>query len=281
MINSKNIIFDTDLFNEADDYFALTYLLKKKELFNVKAVTISPFKHSKYEYSISQSIEDSYNEAITIYDLLGIKDKSNIYKGSIDYYENGYTEDNDAVNKIIELAHTLDSVYVIAVSGLTNIALAIKKDPSILNKIKVIWLGSNFLFGSNQDSNFRRDVLSVKTVFESKVDLTVIPTSPISSNLLVSIYEIESKLKGKSDIADYLYYRFKYKAHGIDERWPLYDVAAVAYLVNEDWFSSINISCPYIDYDNKFIFTNGRHNVKFVSYLKATKILDDMFKTII
>lgn len=273
----KNVIFDTDLFNEADDLFALVYLLKNTDIFNIHAVTLSPFKHSKYEYSIAQSIDDSYKEACIIYDILKIEDKSNIYKGSTDYLVNGYDENNDAVDKIIELANKLDFVYILAVSGLTNIALAIKKDPNIIHKIKVIWIGSNFLYGRNQDSNFKRDVLSVKMVLESKVDLTIIPTSPISSNLLVSRYELEYKFKDKNEICDYLYYRFKYKAHGIDERWPLYDVAAVSYLINSEWFDTINVSCPYISDDNRFILTQDRHNIKFVSYIKANKILDDLF----
>lgn len=274
---SKKVILDTDVFNEADDQFALTYLLKNQDIFSIEAITISPFKHSKYEKTIAESIKDSYDEACTIYDLLHIKDKSNIYKGATDYITNGYNENNEAVEKIIEVANKNSITYILAISGLTNIALAIQKCPEIISKIKVIWLGSNFLFGKNQDSNFKRDVKSVEIVFESKVDLTIIPGSPISSNLLVSVYEIEAKLKGKNEICDFLYQRFKYRAFGIEERWPLWDIAAIAYLKNETWFNTIKISCPYINKDNTFLFTKDRHPIMFVHYLNANCILDDLF----
>ena len=42
-----NIILDSDVSNEADDLFAIIYLLKSN-IFNVKAITIAPFKHSKW-----------------------------------------------------------------------------------------------------------------------------------------------------------------------------------------------------------------------------------------
>lgn len=43
----KKVILDSDVYNEADDQFALVYLLKNKDIFDLEAVTISPFKHSK------------------------------------------------------------------------------------------------------------------------------------------------------------------------------------------------------------------------------------------
>lgn len=38
----KNIILDTDLYNEIDDQIALAYVLKSKDALNLEAVTIAP-----------------------------------------------------------------------------------------------------------------------------------------------------------------------------------------------------------------------------------------------
>ena len=273
----KKIIFDTDTFNEADDQFTLAYLLKYCDIFDIQAITICPFKHTKYEYSVSDSINDSYDEVSKILDYLNIEDRSNIYKGSTDYLINGYDELNPAVEKIIEICLDNHETYIIATGCLTNIALAMKKCPDIIDKIKLIWLGSNFLFGSNHDFNFRQDIKSTKFVFESKVDLTVIPCTPITSNLVVSIYELEAEIKGKNDLCDYLYYIFKNRSHGITKRWPLWDISVVAYLVNNSWFDTMEISCPNIKDDNSFELTSGRHKVKFVKSLKANEIIEDLF----
>lgn len=273
----KKVIFDTDTFNEADDQFALAYLLKYRSMVDIQAITICPFKHSKYDYSVSDSIDDSYDEIAKILDYLDIKDRSNIYKGSVDYLTNGYDELNPAVKKIIEICLENDETYILATGCLTNIALAMKKCPDIIGKIKLIWLGSNFLFGNNHDFNFRQDIISTKFVFNSMVDLTVIPCTPITSNLIVSIYELEAEIKEKNDLCNYLYYIFKNRSHGITKRWPLWDISVVAFLVNNNWFETMEISCPNINDDNSFELTNDKHKVKFVKSLKANEIIEDLF----
>jgi len=277
----KNIIFDTDTFNEADDQFTLSYLLKNRDEFNIEAITIAPFKHSKYEYPVEYSINDSFDEISKIYDFLDIQDKSNIYKGSTNYLTNGYEESTPAVEKIIEVCKKNELTYILASGCLTNIALAMKKEPSIISKIKLIWIGTNFLFGKNHDFNFRQDIESTKFIFDSKVDFTIIPCTPISSNLTVSIYELEAEIKGKNPLCDYLCYVFKYRHHGLSKRWPLWDVALVAYLLHEEWFDVMSISCPYILEDNRFELTSGRHEVKFVKALNANSIIEDLFKTLV
>ena len=35
-----NVILDTDTYNECDDQFALTYMLKSQDIFNIEAITI-------------------------------------------------------------------------------------------------------------------------------------------------------------------------------------------------------------------------------------------------
>ena len=73
-----------------------------------------------------------------------------MFKGSTDYICNGYNQNNDAVNKIIEVAGKNEKTYILAIGAITNVALAIKKSPEIINKIEVIWLGGNsFLADKN------------------------------------------------------------------------------------------------------------------------------------
>ena len=47
-----NIILDTDTYNECDDQFALTYLIKHQDLFNIEAITIAPYSHHKNFVSV-------------------------------------------------------------------------------------------------------------------------------------------------------------------------------------------------------------------------------------
>ncbi len=74
----------------------------------------------------------------------------------MDYIQNGDDENNDAVNKIIEVALKNDKTYILGIGANTNIALAIKKEPKIIGKIEIIWLGGNELgYKDNLEYNFR------------------------------------------------------------------------------------------------------------------------------
>ncbi len=273
------VILDTDTYNEADDQFALSYLIKSKNLFHIEAVTIAPFRGKKC--TVQESIDASYNEACKIYDLLKINDKSNIFKGSRDYLKNGYNEESEAVTEIIRIAKKNEKTYILAIGCLTNVALAIKSNPEIVNKIEVIWLGSNFLFGLNKDFNFDQDVEAVKIVFESKVKLTVIPCSPITSNLMTSIYELKAEIGGRNELCDYLCNIFYNRVYGPTKRWPLWDISVIAYMINKDWFTTMDVSCPIINNDNTFKLTENRHNITFVNYLNANEIFKDLFNKLI
>ena len=123
-----NIILDTDTYNECDDQFALSYLIKSKDLFNSEAITVAPYSHTKRDVKVRDSQELSYNEILKICNWLNFDTDNKVFKGSMYYIQNGYDEKNDAVNKIIEIALKNNKTYILGIGDITNIALAIKKN---------------------------------------------------------------------------------------------------------------------------------------------------------
>lgn len=55
-----NVILDTDTYNECDDQFALSYLIKSKDLFNIEAITVAPYSHTKRNVKVKDGQELSY-----------------------------------------------------------------------------------------------------------------------------------------------------------------------------------------------------------------------------
>lgn len=154
------------------------------------------------------------------------------------------------------------------------------KDSIIIDKIEIIWLGSNsFLSKDNKEFNFKQDVQAVRTGFESKVALTIIPCKNVALNLNTSIYELEHFLKGKSELCDYLCQRFYNDGvHGIQERRVIWDISTIAYLISKNWFETIKTSCPNINDDTSYEFTSNNHLITVVNYLNSKKIFEDLFK---
>lgn len=128
------------------------------------------------------------------------------------------------------------------------------------------------------ETNFK-DRTAVKTVFDSKVKLTVIPAKSVSSNLTTSIYELEHFLKGKSELCDYLCQKFYNDGyHGIQERRVIWDISVIAYLIEKRWFEVQEISCPNIKEDSSYEMTENRHKITMVNYLNVDKIYTDLFR---
>ena len=278
-----NIILDTDTYNECDDQFALAYLLKNQDKFNVEAITVAPYSHNEIGETIAEATDKSYNEILKICNWLNFKTKDKVFKGSTDYICNGYNENNDAVDKIVEIATANKKTYILAIGPITNIALAIKKSPEIIGKIEIIWTGGHsFLNKNNIECNFRHDVQAIREVFESKVKLTVIPGKNVASNLMISKYELEHFLKGKNELCDYLCQRFVNDTyHEIKERRVIWDISVIAYMINKSWFETEEVSCPIIKEDTSYELTKNRHKITFVNYLDSNKIYNDLFNKLV
>ena len=154
------------------------------------------------------------------------------------------------------------------------------KEPKIIDRIEIIWLGGHSILSEDNDEfNFRQDIQAVKKVFESKVKLTVIPCKNVASNLRTSIYELEYFLKGKSELCDYLCQRFYNDGkHGIQIRRVIWDISAVAYLINKEWFEISQVNCPGIKDDGAYEINTNNHLITIVNFLNSDEILGDMFR---
>ena len=274
-----NLILDTDTYNECDDQFALSYLIKSKGLFNIEAITVAPYSHTKRDLTVRDGQELSYNEILKICNWLNFDTIDKVFKGSMDYIQNEYNENNDAVNKIIEIALKNDKTYILGIGAITNIALAIKKEPKIIDKIEVIWLGGNELGNKdNLEYNFRQDVEAVKIVLESQVKLTILPCKNIVSTLRIDINTLKENIGNKSELCDYLIKRFYNDGyHGIQESRVIWDISVIAYMINKNWFETKEISSPNIKEDTSYEMTQNKHNVTFVTKLNRDKIYEDLF----
>lgn len=275
-----NVILDTDTYNECDDQFALAYMLKNQDIFNIEAITVAPFSHESKKVTIKEGQDLSYKEIIKICNWLNFDSTNKVFRGSMDYMQNGYNENNDAVNKIIKVALKNDKTYILGIGAITNIGLAIKKEPKIIDKIEVVWLGGNEInYKNNLEYNFKQDVEAVKNVFDSKVKLTILPCKEVVSRLKININILKQKLGNKSELCNYLIERFYNDGyHGIQEERVIWDIAVIAYMINKKWFETQELSCPKIKENTSYEMTKNNHKITFITKLNKDKIYEDLFE---
>ena len=161
------VILDTDANNELDDQHAIAYTLFNGNDFEVEALTIN-------RTSGGGSVQDHYAEADRVVKLCNLDGKIKVLAGVDGNFDdikddlaNPNHDGHEAVDYIIKRAHaTVDKKLVLLPIGkLTYIALALKKDPSIAPKVRIVWLGSNY--PARGEYNQDNDLPSVNYVLDS------------------------------------------------------------------------------------------------------------------
>lgn len=175
------IIFDTDIGDDIDDALALALALQSPEL-DVRAIT-----------TVS---DDTESRTRLVWKEIGLYGRRDIPVGKgapeplldpmrtdiAPQYRVLTAEDvvpesarHEAVRLIIEtLKASPRKITLVPVGPLTNIALALKTDPSIRAKIERIVLMGGAFFPARSEYNIRRDRIAAAIVFASGVPVTAV-----------------------------------------------------------------------------------------------------------
>lgn len=282
------VVLDTDAFNEVDDQFAIAYMLRSPEQIHPLAITAAPFFNWNSR-SPGDGMEKSYHEIFQIYDLMNETLPPPVWKGSQQYMtQAGGPVDSPAAQEIIRLALASsadDPLYVVAIGAITNVSSAIAACPEIIQHIVVVWLGPNAFWWENHDIfNVSQDYFASSVLYESGVPLVVLPCHSVASHLHTTPYELDDCIQGKNELCDYFCQLF----HGRHEKFGnnepgwckvLWDVSAIAWLVNAEWVPSKLLPMPYLNPDFTYRFDPERRQIKYreAIFIDRSKVFVDLF----
>jgi len=291
------MILDTDTYNEIDDQFAVVYALLSPAQLSVEALYAAPFFNQRAT-SPGEGMELSYEEIVRLLDRLGKPADNFTFRGSNGFLKDyEHPHDSDAVRDLIDRAMGSDELlYVVAIGALTNIASAILIEPKIIEKIVVVWLGGNaFHWPHNVEFNLAGDVLAARLVFDCGVPVVQLPCAGVTTHLRTTVSEIERYVQGRGAIGDYLADTFKsYNDNHFGWSKEIWDVIAIAYLINAEWVPSQIVSSPIITqrtavstynqdqndwYKNPLTwsFDDSRHHIRYAYYVERDPIFRDLF----
>jgi inosine-uridine nucleoside N-ribohydrolase len=291
------IIIDSDTNNELDDQHAIAYALFNGDIFDVEGIAVNKTENGG-------DVEKQKAEAVRVVKLCGLYPQIKVYKGANGRYEDivQHIDEPDfdgaeAVNFIINRAKAKDNrkLVIVPVGKLTNIALAIKKDPGIIPHIKVLWLGTNYPDDS-PEYNFFNDISALNPVLESDVEFeTGIvggPDGTGTASVRASTEEIRRLMPDKgphisnpdvgrhggkfTNFGDYSVSLFE---NTQDSQRSLYDVAAYAIIKNPEWAVPVEIGAPkFID---KHWLNNPDNSRKIIiwDHFDQKEIMDDFYNT--
>lgn len=281
-----DVVIDTDTYNEIDDQFALAYLIKSDEKLNLKAIYAAPF-YNHHSNGPADGMERSYQEILRILTLMDREDlKEIVFRGSDSYLPSEYKPViSDAAEDLAKRAmdYTPEHpLYVVAIGAITNIASALLLKPEIRDRIVVVWLGGHAMhWPDTKEFNLYQDVAAARIIFGCGAALVQLPCMGVVSAFTTSGPELEYHLRGQNKLCDYLVDVTTKEAKDCQggETWtrPIWDVTAVAWLLEDDFEEDCLVRSPIPEYDGRYAYDSRRHFMKYVYYINRDKLFADLF----
>jgi len=282
-------VIDTDTFNEIDDQFAVSLLVRSTSRITTKALFAAPFHNAK-STGAADGMRKSYEEIVRLLSLLGRDDLASVvFEGATAYLPN---EDepvrSDAAVHLTELAMAYSPerpLYVIATAAITNVASALLIAPDIAARIVIVWLGGHaHHWPDTQEFNLFQDVAAARVVMASGAALVQLPCMGVVSALTTSGPELERWLRGRSGLADYLVdiTTREALAESRHATWtrPIWDVAPVAWLLDQRVTRSSLVPAPLPTYDGHYSFDSGRHPIRYVYWVDRDAVFEALFEAL-
>jgi inosine-uridine nucleoside N-ribohydrolase len=203
----RSVIINTDAKNEADDQFAIVHALLSPSL-EMRGLIAAHFGSRRS----TRSMEESREEIDLLLKLMDRQERVTVANGAPQGLIDERTPQDSAGARLIikesKLASPENPLYVAFLGPLTDMASAILLDPDVVRRpVVVIWIGGTGYGGLEKhhgiEFNLSNDINAANVVFDSGITLWQVPQN-VYSQVSVSYAELEEKIGGTSELADYL-----------------------------------------------------------------------------
>ena len=236
------MVLDTDTANEIDDQFAVVHALISGERLGLEAIYATQF--SRGERGPAEGVAESEEEILRLLDRLGVDPAGRVLRGADRALASAEEPAANAASADLAeraLATAAGEVlWVAAIGALTNVASALLMEPSIVERIAVVWLGGQARHAhSAAEYNLSGDPAAARAVFGSGVPLVHVPCYGAASHLLTTTAELDRFVRPHGAIGEYLAEIFAGHRRFEGERElgrskEVWDLAATGYLADPE-----------------------------------------------
>jgi purine nucleosidase len=232
------VVLSTDVGNEIDDQWAITYLLlqprfKVLGIMSAHAPSITaPAGHTSYRILVD-----------VVENRLGMRVHPPLIEGGSLPLDDAKTPlVSPAVKFLIEKSLVFskdDRLTVLMIGAVTDVASAILFDPTIVDRIRVIQMGFNDEQGG-EEFNIANDVHAVQAILDSNVPLVVGPGKVCRASLSLTFDQARDMISTRGPIGAWLWeeyqaWYFRYvkplRVNDFSKPWVIWDDITLAYVL--------------------------------------------------
>ena len=196
------------------------------------------------------------------------------------------TSMQQSVDEIIKEAMKEDSrqLFVTCLGGITDIAIAFLREPTIAKRMTMIWIGGGVYPKGNLEFNLFQDIRAAQILFASLLNIWQVLQSTYTQ-MMTSLAELEYRVLPQGKIGRYLFEQMeefnRYMAEGWPhgENWCIGDMATVAVLMNEgmDGVEYITRKAPKINLDETYSENPSGKEIRVYQRLSSRTAFEDFF----
>ena len=282
------VVVHTDCKNEADDQYALAHHLMTPK-FDVRGIIAGHFDGSCRQYGPGNTEKASYDEILTVLDLMGLNGAYPVLHGAAHALADTATPiPSEGADFIIQEAMRDDErpLYIACQGAITDVASALLMQPEIAKRMTVIWVGGGDYPAGGNEFNLSMDIPAANVVFSSEVPVWQI-TKGLYKQFAVTLAELQKKVYPCGKLGKYLFEELievneqASKAgipwpHG--ELWGLGDQGTIAVLMEEaERVSYELIQAPTFLTDMSHSFENQNRQIRVYHTVDPRLVLEDFF----
>lgn len=313
-----DVVIDTDATNEIDDEYAVVWALLRSDRLRLHGLVACPYGFSPELIASGALLAEldakrlarrltaagidvsriprldpgdgmrrAHAELSRILGLAGDSTAARVHVGAERYLPRADEPvDSPGARFLIEAAHDNGDqpLYVVAIGCATNVASALLLDPSLVERIVVVWTAAypSFWPGANASFNLAQDVPAARVLLESGVPLVFLPGYYVGEELRVSRAEIAAHVAGRGVFGEYLHGLYEAHPRGghmLGQSKVLWDLINIAWLLEPAWFSVHSVPTPSLGDDLRWIpHGSGRHAMLEAIDVDRDEIFADLYR---
>jgi purine nucleosidase len=279
--NRIPVILSTDIGNEIDDQWMVVYALTNPALgvlgiISAHAPMLSPpAGHTSYRILVD-----------VVEDRLGMSEHPPLFEGASQPLRDAKTPlPNAGVDFIIKASKSSSKenrLYVLVTGAVTDVASALLKDPTIVDRIQIVNMGFRDWPNGEDDFNVLNDVTAMQVIMDSGTPLVVGSAKVCREHLGLTVDQARQMVGDKGPVGRWLweefqafYFRFEKPARKNDVTKPkvIWDIVVLAHVLGMT--STETHPRPRLKDDATFEHVQTTHTITWITQIDEKRLWAD------